>query len=98
LRIQTSWDTTLCHCVKVSWHIEGTLCLPLQRSSCPRWITKWRTEVMFQPRFETVRLSGRPWGPPSHQYNGHRVFPGGQSSRGVALTTHPNLAPTLKEE
>jgi hypothetical protein len=58
VRIQTSWDTTLCHCVKVSWHIERTLYLPLQRSSCPRWITECRTEVRFQPR---IRTGMSPW-------------------------------------
>ena len=31
-------------------------------------------------------------------YNGYRVFPGGKSGRGVDLTTHPHLAPKLKEE
>jgi hypothetical protein len=33
----------------------------------------------------------RPWGPPSHLYNGYRVFPGVKSGRGVKLTTHPLL-------
>ena len=40
----------------------------------------------------------RPWGPPSLLYNGYRVFPGGKVGRGVALTTHPLLAPKLKKE
>ena len=34
----------------------------------------------------------RPWGPPSLLYNGYRVFPGGESGRGVVLTTHPHLS------
>jgi hypothetical protein len=29
----------------------------------------------------------RPWGPPSHLYNGYRVFPGGKDGRSVVLTT-----------
>ena len=37
-------------------------------------------EVMFQPRFEPVRLRGWPCGPPSHLYNGYRVFPGGKAA------------------
>jgi hypothetical protein len=39
-----------------------------------------------------------PWSPPSLLYNGDRVFLGGQSGRGVALTTHPHLAPRLRKE
>ena len=38
----------------------------------------------------------RPWGPPSLLYNGYRVFPGVKTDS--ALTTHPQLAPRLKEE
>ena len=34
-------------------------------------------------------------GPGAHLYNGYRVFPGGKA---VELTTHPHLAPRLKEE
>ena len=37
------------------------------------------------------------WGPPSLLYNGYWVFPGVRG-RGVELTTHPYLAPRLKEE
>jgi hypothetical protein len=40
----------------------------------------------------------RPWGPPSILHNGYRVFPGGKRGRGVALTTHPHLAPRLGNE
>jgi hypothetical protein len=40
----------------------------------------------------------RPWGPPSLLYNRYRVFPGGRVARGMALTTHPHLAPMLKKE
>ena len=40
----------------------------------------------------------RPCGPPSLLYNGYRVFPGGGKRPGVALTTHPHLAPRLKKE
>ena len=40
----------------------------------------------------------RPWGPLSLLYNGYRVFCGGKEAGGVALTTHPYLAPRLKEE
>ena len=40
----------------------------------------------------------RPWGLPSPLYNGYRVSPGGQSGRGVALTTHLHLALRLKKE
>jgi len=38
------------------------------------------------------------WGPPSLLYNGYRVISGGQSGRGVELTTHSHLAPRLKKE
>ena len=34
----------------------------------------------------------RPWGPTSN------IYPEGQSGRGVALTTHPHLAPRLKKK
>ena len=37
----------------------------------------------------------RPWGRPSLLYNGYRVFPGGKVAGGVALTTHPHIAPRL---
>jgi hypothetical protein len=40
----------------------------------------------------------RPCGPPSLLYNRYRVFTGGKSGHGVALTTHPHLAPRLKKE
>ena len=40
----------------------------------------------------------RAWGPPSLLYNGYWVSFQGQSGRGVVLTTHPHLAPRLKEE
>ena len=40
----------------------------------------------------------RPWGPPCLLYNGYRVIPGGKSGQGVALTTHPHEAPSLKNE
>jgi hypothetical protein len=36
--------------------------------------------------------------PPSLLYNGYRVIPGRLSNRGVALTTHPQLAPRLQKE
>jgi hypothetical protein len=36
-------------------------------------------------------------GSPSLQYNGYRVFPGGKGGRGVMLTTHPLLVPTLRK-
>jgi len=39
-----------------------------------------------------------PWGPPSLQYNGYRVFPGDKAAVGVALATHPHLALMLKKE
>ena len=42
-------------------------------------------------------LPDRPWGPPSHLYNGYQVFPGGKVAGG-GLTTHPHLAPRLKKE
>ena len=45
-----------------------------------------------------LTLLERPWGPSSLLYNGYRVFPGGKAAGGVAMTTHPNLAPRLKEE
>ena len=35
----------------------------------------------------------RPWGPPSLLYNGHRVYRGVKSGRGVTLTPHPLLVP-----
>ena len=35
-----------------------------------------------------------PWGSPSLLYNGYLVIPGGKTARGVALTTHPHLAPS----
>ena len=34
-----------------------------------------------------------PWDPPSLLYNGYRVFPGDRAAGGVALITHPYLAP-----
>jgi hypothetical protein len=37
-------------------------------------------------------------GPPSLLYNGYRVFPGGKRGRGVMLTTHPFLVPSLRVE
>jgi len=40
----------------------------------------------------------RSWGPPSLLYNVYGFFPRGKSGRGVALTTHPYLAPRLKKE
>ena len=40
----------------------------------------------------------RPCGPPSLLHNWYRVFLGGQSGRGVALTTHTHLAPRLWKE
>jgi hypothetical protein len=36
----------------------------------------------------------RPSGPPSSLYSGYWFIPRGKSGRGVALTTHPHLAPT----
>jgi hypothetical protein len=36
-------------------------------------------------------------GPPSHLYNGYRVFPGGKGGRGVMLTTTPSSAEVKKE-
>jgi hypothetical protein len=35
--------------------------------------------------------------PPSLLYSGYRVFPGGKGGRGVMLTTHPLLVPTLRK-
>ena len=40
----------------------------------------------------------RTWIPPSLLYNRYRAFPRGKLARGVALTTHPHLAPMLKKE
>ena len=40
----------------------------------------------------------RPWGPPSLQYKGYRVFPGGKEGRGVTMTPHPLLVPLVMEE
>ena len=38
------------------------------------------------------------WGPPNLLYKGYQVpFPG-EKQQGMALTTHPQLAPRLKEE
>ena len=42
--------------------------------------------------------SERPWGPPSLLYNIYRVFFGGKGGRGLALISHPHLAPRLKKE
>ena len=38
----------------------------------------------------------RAWGPPSHLYNGNRVFPGGRGGRGVGLTPTPTNADVLE--
>jgi hypothetical protein len=46
-------------------------------------------------RFSTPDQS---WGPPSLPYNRYQVFPGGKVAGGVALTTHPHLAPRLTKE
>jgi hypothetical protein len=42
----------------------------------------------------------RPWGPPSHLYNGYRVFTGGKvkSGRGVTLNPHSLLVPFIMKE
>ena len=48
-----------------------------------------------------TRFSARtewPWGPPTLQYNGYRVFLGGRVGRGVGLTRHPNLVPKVLEK
>jgi hypothetical protein len=42
--------------------------------------------------------SRKPWLPPSLLYNGYRVFPGGKTAEGVALTTHSHLAPRFKKQ
>jgi hypothetical protein len=39
-----------------------------------------------------------PGSPHNHLNNWYRLFPGGKSGRGVALTTHPHLAPRLRRE
>jgi hypothetical protein len=39
----------------------------------------------------------RPWGPPCLLYNGHRVFSGVESGRGVTLTSHPLLVPRSRK-
>ena len=39
----------------------------------------------------------RPWGSPSPLSNGYRVFIGGISGRGVALSTHPHLVPRVRK-
>jgi len=44
-------------------------------------------------------LPDRPWGPPSHLYNGHRVFPRGRGGwDGGGLPSHPNLVPKVLEK
>ena len=40
----------------------------------------------------------RPWGPPSLQHNGYRVFPGGKTSRAWRWPPSLILVPSLKEE
>jgi hypothetical protein len=40
----------------------------------------------------------RPWDPPSLLCSGHRVNVPAVNGRGVALATHPHLAPRLKKE
>jgi hypothetical protein len=40
----------------------------------------------------------RPWGQPSLYTRGTESLSWRQSGRGVALTTHPYLGPTLKKE
>ena len=40
----------------------------------------------------------RSWSPPSLLHSGHRPLNRALSGRGVALTTHPRLAPRWKEE
>jgi len=47
--------------------------------------------------FESCTCPERPWGPPSHLYNGYRVFPRGRRpGRGFDYPTH--LTPMLKKE
>jgi len=36
LSIHASWDATLCHCVNLTWHCDGTQCLRLQGLTGPR--------------------------------------------------------------
>jgi hypothetical protein len=40
----------------------------------------------------------RPWGPPSLQYNGHRVFPGGKMRPGRAADHPPPSSAEVMEE
>ena len=47
--------------------------------------SRWGARFSFRP--------DRPWSPPSLLHNGHRVFPGAKSGRGVTLTPHPFLVP-----
>ena len=42
--------------------------------------------------------ANRLWDPPSFVHNEYRATPGGNVAWGLALTTHPHLAPRLKKE
>ena len=60
---------------------------------------KYITKLFRKVKLEVVYKGKKALGltqPPIKWVSG--LFPGGKASRGVALTTHPNLAPWLKKE
>jgi hypothetical protein len=53
----------------------------IKKWTCVSLVTGWTVRGSNPGRSEIFRTRpDRPWGPPSHLYNGYRVFPGGKAA------------------